>query len=53
VPLDREISMAVSLRLSRALDRWADHLGAHLDMNPLFSAVRVGEHDPASCDKPD
>lgn len=40
-PLNREISEAVSRRLSGALDRWTDHLKRHLDSNPIFSALEL------------
>ena len=38
-PLGLEISEKVSQRMSQALDRWANHLEAHLDVNPIFSAL--------------
>ena len=38
-PLEMEISEVVSQRLSRAVDRWADHLEAYLDVNPIFLAL--------------
>jgi adenosylcobyric acid synthase len=39
-PLDAQVSQAVSTRLSAELDRWADHVEAHLDLTPLFAALR-------------
>lgn len=46
-PLDIEVSRAVSSRLDQALDRWADHLGSHLHMGPMYSAVKP-QNDPVS-----
>jgi adenosylcobyric acid synthase len=42
-PLPYAISEAVSRRLSGALDRWADHLRAHLDVHPILCALGLGE----------
>ncbi|MDH5586736.1 MAG: cobyric acid synthase [Nitrospirota bacterium] len=39
-PLEVEISQAVSSRLAQALDRWADHVEANVDLTPIFSAIR-------------
>jgi adenosylcobyric acid synthase len=39
-PLEREISQAVSSRLAQAMDRWADHVEANIDMTPIFSAIQ-------------
>jgi adenosylcobyric acid synthase len=39
-PLEIEISQAVSLRLAQAMDRWADHVEANIDMTPIFSAIQ-------------
>lgn len=50
-PLDMKISKAVSQRLSHALDRWADHLEAHLDVDLIFSALRLGGLSPDSLHK--
>lgn len=43
-PLDIAVSEAVTARLRSALDRWADHLGKHLDMTRIFAALRL-RHD--------
>jgi adenosylcobyric acid synthase len=40
-PLNIETSQAVSNRLVHAIDRWADHVGAYLDMRPIFSAIEL------------
>jgi adenosylcobyric acid synthase len=40
-PLNVETSQAVSNRLVHAIDRWADHVGAYLDMQPIFSAIEL------------
>ncbi|MCA9499745.1 MAG: cobyric acid synthase, partial [Nitrospira sp.] len=40
--LDLTISEEVSQRMSKALDRWADHLEAHLDVKLIFSALGLG-----------
>ncbi|MEZ4341619.1 MAG: hypothetical protein R3B74_03185 [Nitrospirales bacterium] len=40
-PLEGAVSQAVSSRLEQALDRWADHLGVHLNMNPILSALDI------------
>jgi len=45
-PLDTKISEEVSHRLMRALDRWADHLETHLDVNPIFSALGLEPFSP-------
>lgn len=37
--LDVDVSRAVSSRLNQALDRWADHVGAHLHLGPVYSAI--------------
>ena len=47
LPLDPEISEAVSQRLVSALDRWADHLESHVDVNPISSALGLDDHSPA------
>ena len=39
-PLDQGVSETVSTRLSNALDRWADHVHAHLNVNLIFSTLR-------------
>jgi adenosylcobyric acid synthase len=41
--LDLEVSQAVSSRLDQALNRWADHIGAHLHLGPLYSAIELPE----------
>ena len=38
-PLGTDTSRKVSARLAHALDRWADHLGTHLDMSTIFSSI--------------
>ena len=38
--LEVEISQAVSSRLSQALDRWADHVEANIDVRPIFAAIQ-------------
>lgn len=38
-PLDTAVSEAVTARLQSAPDRWADHLGNHLDMSRIFAAL--------------
>lgn len=40
-PLTLGVSQAVSSRLTQALDRWADHVGAHLNLKPVFSVLEV------------
>ncbi len=40
-PLDRSVSEAVTARLRSSLDRWADHLQKHLQVDRLFAAVGV------------
>jgi len=37
--LGREASVAVSSRLDEELDRWADHVGQHLDLAQLFRVM--------------
>jgi len=39
--LDHEVSVAVSSRLDGELDRWADHVGRHLDCVQLFQVLGV------------
>ena len=38
-PLDAKVSEAVSTRLSNALDRWADHVHTHLNVDLIFSTL--------------
>lgn len=45
-PLKLEISEVVSRRMSKALDRWADHLEAHLDVGLIFSALGLSGSVP-------
>ncbi|MDT3779408.1 cobyric acid synthase [Nitrospira sp. MA-1] len=45
-PLDLEISAKVSQRMSQALDRWADHLKTHLDVDRIFSTLGLGGSVP-------
>jgi adenosylcobyric acid synthase len=52
-PLDTKISEAVSQRLSRALDRWAGHLEAHLDVNPIILALGLDGLSPNCLHQPD
>jgi len=40
-PLDRSVSEAVTERLQSSLDRWADHLQKHVQVDRLFVAVGV------------
>ncbi|MEC4681422.1 MAG: cobyric acid synthase [Nitrospirota bacterium] len=40
-PLDLEISQTVSVRLTKALDRWADHVGTYINMKPILSAIEL------------
>lgn len=40
-PLPTAASEAVTARLASALDRWADHLQAHVDMGRIFAAIGV------------
>ncbi|HBP87412.1 MAG TPA: cobyric acid synthase [Nitrospirales bacterium] len=51
-PLDTAISKAVSQRLLHAMDRWADHLEAHLNVNAIFSALNLGGLSPEGLHKP-
>ncbi|MCA9471674.1 MAG: cobyric acid synthase [Nitrospirales bacterium] len=39
--LDITISEAVSQRLSQEIDRWADHVETHLNVDPLFSHMKL------------
>jgi adenosylcobyric acid synthase len=36
-----EVSRAVTSRLDQALDRWADHVGAHLNLEPIYSMIEL------------
>ena len=47
-PLAVEVSQAVSSRLELSMDRWADHLETHLDVNRIFSALRPDGVSPDS-----
>jgi adenosylcobyric acid synthase len=40
-PLDRSVSEAVTARLRSSLDRWADHLQKHVQVDRLYAAVGV------------
>ena len=40
-PLDRSVSEAVTARLRSSLDRWADHLQKHVQVDRLFAAIGV------------
>jgi len=40
-PLDLEISQTVSVRLTQALDRWADHVGTYINMKPILFAIEL------------
>ncbi len=40
-PLDRSVSEAVTTRLRSSLDRWADHLQKHVQVDRLFSTIGV------------
>ncbi|GJL57254.1 MAG: cobyric acid synthase [Nitrospirales bacterium] len=44
--LDLIISEEVSQRMSKALDRWADHLETHLNVNRIFSVLGLGGSSP-------
>jgi len=39
--LDVKTSQAVSNRLVHAIDRWADHVGTYINMQPIFSAIEL------------
>ncbi|MGB0911327.1 MAG: cobyric acid synthase [Nitrospirales bacterium] len=38
-PVERAVSVAVSERLSRALDRWADHVEEHMNLNGILTKL--------------
>jgi len=40
-PLDRSVSEAVTARLRSSLDRWADHLQKHVQVDRLFVSAGV------------
>ena len=40
-PLAATVSEDVNLRLTGAIDRWADHLERHVDLKPIFSALEL------------
>jgi adenosylcobyric acid synthase len=40
-PLNVETSQDVSNRLVHAIDRWADHVGTYINMQPIFSAIKL------------
>jgi len=44
-PLDVEVSRTVSARLTRALDRWADHVGTYINTKPIFSAIELPKNN--------
>ena len=41
-PVDLSASEAVSMRLSNALDRWADHVQEHLNVGAIHSNLGIG-----------
>ena len=48
-PLAVEVSQMVSSRLEGSLDRWADHLERHLDVNRILSALGPDGVSSNSC----
>jgi adenosylcobyric acid synthase len=40
--LDASVSLETTRELKRALDRWADHLDAHLDLRPVWAYLNQG-----------
>ena len=44
-PLEVAESRLVSARWEQALDRWADHVGRHLNMAPIFSALHISRRE--------
>ena len=40
-PLSLTVSEAVTARLASALDRWADHLRQHVNVDRIFGAMGV------------
>lgn len=40
--LDASVSLETTCELDRALDRWADHLDAHLDLRPVWAYLNQG-----------
>ncbi len=51
--LDLACSHMVNNRREEALDRWADHVGRHLDLGPVWALVRPGEQTLPSPASPD
>jgi len=48
-----DVSQAVSLRLGHALDRWADHVSTHLDMQAIGSALPIDFSGKPNAKNPD
>lgn len=40
-PVDEQVSESVSKRLAGALDSWTDHVHSHLDLTPVWSALKL------------
>ena len=40
-PVDRTVSLVVTNRLEQELDRWADHVAAHVNLAPILAASGV------------
>jgi adenosylcobyric acid synthase len=38
-PVEMEVSKSVSAKVAGGLDRWADHVKAHVDMDKVFSVL--------------
>jgi adenosylcobyric acid synthase len=39
-PLDIAVSLAATTHRARELDRWADHLQQHVNLEPIWAALR-------------